>query len=355
MKVIDYKKRIEQVYKPPNNVNYINKTLSNYVGHNNIRYFSYGRHALLNGLKCIGVKKADKILLPSFICRDVLSSINALDAEVIYYDVDRTLNPHKGLKDVLECKVIIAVNYFGFPQDLSPFIDYCNRTEATLIEDNAHGFLSRDENGRFLGTRGDIGFFSLRKTLTLLNGSALIVNNNKFLSLLQPQIKFKRYISIYFWGKEIFRTLFPLIGIRGLKLFEFIIRYLRKIRTGYEIPQSVAEAEVKLPPSFAPSFDLLSRLKLLNVSEEIKRRRDLYLWLYDEMRDLGVDPVFKSLPDYCVPYGFPFYVAQERRIEIEKKLVSLGLESFSWPDLPSGILHDLPNHYKLLRCVRFLW
>ena len=128
------------------------------------------------------VKKGDKILLPSFICRDVLSSINVLEAEAIFYDVDSKLEPLKSLKYLPESKAIISVNYFGFPQDLTPFNNYCNRTGSVLIEDNAHGLFSRDKNGHFLGARGDIGIFSLRKTLPLLNGAALVVNNKNFLS-----------------------------------------------------------------------------------------------------------------------------------------------------------------------------
>jgi len=356
MDIIDYKKLINQVYRPSDKKrNHTNFTLNDFVGHDNIRYFSYGRHALLAGLRCIGVKKGDKILLPSFICRDVLSSINVLDAEAIFYDVDSKLQPLKNLKYLPKSKAIISVNYFGFSQDLTPFNNYCNRTGSVLIEDNAHGLFSRDKNGRFLGVRGDIGIFSLRKTLPLLSGAALVVNNKNFRSFLKPQIEFKTNISLYFKGKEMIRALFPLIRIQGIKFLKSIVQHLRKIRTGYEILQPDVEIEMKLPPCPAPPFDLLPRLKALNVSEEIKRRRNLYLWLYDEMTNLNVNPVFKRLPDYCVPYGFPFYVSKEKSIEIERKLFSLGLESFPWPDLPHGISHKAPKHYKLLRCVRFLW
>ena len=47
-----------------------------------------------------------------------------------------------------------------------------------LIEDNAHGF-GGVVDGKKLGTFGDIGFNSLRKTLNLLSGGQLIIKNSK--------------------------------------------------------------------------------------------------------------------------------------------------------------------------------
>ena len=73
------------------------------------------------------------------------------------------------------------------------------------------------------------------------------------------------------------------------------------------------------------------------------------------MVEIGGKPIIKDLPEGCVPYGFPFYVPLAEVKKIEAKLLSIGLETFSWPDLPHGISHNIPNHYKLLRCVRFLW
>ena len=81
------------------------------------------------------------------------------------------------------CKALLAVNYFGFAQDLAPFREYCLRTGATLIEDNAHGFLSKDTSGVLLGTRADLGITSIRKTFRLVNGAALYFSGVEYSSL----------------------------------------------------------------------------------------------------------------------------------------------------------------------------
>jgi len=89
--------------------------------------------------------------------------------------------------------------------------------------------------------------------------------------------------------------------------------------------------------------------------EESTRRRELYLWVSKEIIKLGARPAFDHLPIGCVPFGFPFYAPLSHVNAIEKKLSSIGLESFSWPDLPHEILNKIPNYYSELRCIRFLW
>ena len=128
-----------------------------------IRYFAYARHALVEALRLSGCGSGDRVLVPEFICRDVLGSIHSLGAEPVFYEVTPTLAP-RDLDQAQPAKAVLAVNYFGFPQDLEPFGLYSQRTGAVVIEDNAHGFLSKTEDGQLLGTRTDLGIVSIRKT-----------------------------------------------------------------------------------------------------------------------------------------------------------------------------------------------
>ncbi len=90
-----------------------------------------------------------------------------------------------------QCKAVLAVNYFGFAQDLAPFREYCSRTGATLIEDNAHGFLSKDTSGVLLGTRADLGITSIRKTFRLVNGAALYFSGAEYSDSVSEQLEFQ--------------------------------------------------------------------------------------------------------------------------------------------------------------------
>src|SRR5581483_6103533 len=129
--------------------------------------------APVEALRAARIKGGDAVLLPEFICRDVLASLHAVGADAVWYPVSSDLLPASSPATWPQARALLAVNYFGFPQDFEPFRAYAARTGAVLIEDNAHGFLSRDQTGRWLGTRGCAGLFSIRKSLPVPDGAAL--------------------------------------------------------------------------------------------------------------------------------------------------------------------------------------
>ena len=57
------------------------------------RYFSLGRFAMRDALRYAEVKPGDIVLLPSFICRDLLSAVAELGAKTHFYNVDQALRP----------------------------------------------------------------------------------------------------------------------------------------------------------------------------------------------------------------------------------------------------------------------
>ena len=87
------------------------------------RTFSFARHALVEAFRLAGCKGAE-ILLPEFICRDVLGAVNAAGATPRYYPVNEQLQPVH-LEGAKGAKAVLAVNYFGIPQDLAIFRNFC--------------------------------------------------------------------------------------------------------------------------------------------------------------------------------------------------------------------------------------
>src|SRR5207253_7011257 len=77
---------------------------------------------------------------------------------------------------------IMMVHYFGIPQDINRFIEFAAHNKLFLIEDNSHGYGSSYDN-KPLGTFGDIGISSPRKSLPILNGGMLYLKEEKHLSL----------------------------------------------------------------------------------------------------------------------------------------------------------------------------
>jgi hypothetical protein len=325
-----------------------------FVNHYPVWYFSYSRHALYEALKAIDCKKGDSVLLPAFICREVLSSINTTGASSVYYDVDRQLQLSTSSNILPSAKAIIAVNYFGFPQNLTPFKQYARKTGAVIIEDNAHGFLGRDEDGHVLGTRGDIGIFSLRKTLMLQNGAAMVMKiPGKNVSMDSLKIT-KAGVSVPFLVKRFLRKMIPLINFKTIYLMTNITRKMRKIIKDHEILPSDGDAEYRLPVDSMPCRALLSTLAHLDEPNEISRRRELYTIVDSLMRNEGYKPVFPLLPQGVAPYAYPFY-SLENKVGIAKNFLKrIGLECFTWPELPDAIRSRAPEHYRTVWMINFL-
>lgn len=346
-------KLIRFIYSPPRYST--NWSLEGLAPNKEIRYFSYGRYALLSGLAAIGIKKGDSILVPAFICRDLLASIHSIGAQPVFYPVNRKLQLAVPPTDLPSAKAVLAVNFFGFPQDLAPFEEYCSNSGAILIEDNAHGLFSQDEMGRFLGTRGDIGIFSLRKTISLPDGAALLLNRSDDNWTLAPQLPFsKAPPSKGFLIKKGLRRLVPFMGISLPRMLTTLGRLVRKLRTGHEIAPSPPDAERCLPGSAIPCQGLPGILAQVDPDREIQRRRETYQAVGAIILEGGGEPVFDDLPPGTAPYVFPFRATESALKRIKSLLADVGLECHPWPDLPDAVAPTAPEHYKVWM-VGFLW
>ena len=51
----------------------------------------YGRQALAIGLHRLGIGAGDLILLPGFVCRDLIGAVRTVGSDVRFYDVDERL------------------------------------------------------------------------------------------------------------------------------------------------------------------------------------------------------------------------------------------------------------------------
>lgn len=327
-------------------------TLPEVIGHDRLRYFSLGRWALVEALRIAGAGPGKKALLPGFLCREVVASVRELGAEPIFYEVTANLGlalSHMRLPDAC---AIMAVDFFGFPQDLAPFKEYCWRTGAVLIEDNAHGLFSKDASGAALGARAALGVFSLRKTLPLPNGAALAVND----AALAPRIPAQLSFSIPAPNRRRYlRALAPLLGARGAWACISLARRMRGLQNGSQLPPPDPEGEQRISGGPEPCEELSRPLRALDPIEEASRRRKLYAFCEDLLSSSGVTPVFPRLPEGTVPYLYAFRASPEKALIAESRLNAHGLSSLSWPDLPRAVVQEAPRHYHDVRGVHFLW
>jgi len=249
----------------------------------------------------------------------------------------------------------MAVNYFGFAQDLSPFREYCSQTGATLIEDNAHGFLSKDTSGILLGTRAELGITSIRKTFRLVNGAALYFSGAEYSDSVSDQLDFHNSdASKGFLLRKVSAQIQRSTKIPTLSLFQFTIRMVRLLTTGSRLPRSTQESETELPAPAAPHQSVSQLINSVNPSTEVSRRQRLFEQVFNRVRGLDIEPIFDHVENGTSPYGFAFIADSNAVHQVRKKLRGLSVEVIHWPDLPDAVQVPEDHYYRNVWVVNFL-
>ena len=324
------------------------------IAKDHIRYYSLARQALVEALLLGGVSDGDRVLVPELICKDVVASIHTVKATPIFYQVDELLAPINLHADE-SIKAIIAVNYFGFPQNLEAFKRESQRFCAVLIEDNAHGFLSSDTSNSPLGSRGDLGIISIRKSLRIPDGAQLLVNDKQLLINIPQQIPYVRSpLGLRFTAQRLALNVQRITRLPLLEWARYVVRKIRLISTGSALPISLPSAEFESITPAGPRDSSMSSIQSLDIAHEINRRKHLYHTVATLASECKVQPVFESLPTNCVPYGFPFYGDSAAAADVYNSVKKLGIEVINWPDLPAAVVQTAPIHYRQLWLVNFL-
>jgi hypothetical protein len=319
------------------------------------RYYSLARWALVDALRASDVGAGDRVLVPALICREVLASIHRLGATAAFYPVSPQLCAAFGAGVAGDAKAVLTVNYFGFPQPLDVFRHYCERTGAALIEDNAHGLFSRDEDGRLLGSRGDAAIFSFRKTIAVPSGGALVLNGSRRLPPASALSSDGSPGGGRYRLKQAVRRaagrLRPVTVLRSIAA----ARRVRGLLTGHALPLSPPDAETRIPVAANPPALIERPLAIAEPALEADRRRALYALAGRIVAAIGARPVFPDLPPHVVPYGFPILASPAQAPGITAYLARHGLPLAHWPDLPSATTSSAAEHYRQLLVVPFLW
>ena len=303
-------------------------------------------------LVACGVGENDSVMLPSFICRDVLAAINELGAKAIFYDVNKKLEPI-GLDSAPTSKAIIAVNYFGFPQNLEPFEKYCINSGAKIIEDNAHGFLSRDTDNQLLGQRTEYGITSFRKSVRTSDGAMLTTSHN--VTEIAPQIDFQNStVSFRDTALSLFAKVERSTNVPVLKLTQSAVKKVRQMKTGSAMPKVDSSVEETIPGMPNPNRSSVTKMLAVNETNEVARRRNLYNEILPDIVKLGLQPVFSTLESGTSPYGFPVYAAHDSQKQLAKLARKHRVTLMTWPDLPISVLPTAPEYYKQIWLLNFL-
>jgi len=143
--------------------------------------FFSARYALSAGIRAAGIKPDDAVLLPSYNCWTEIDPFLQAGIRTVYYRIKSDLtvdfdDVFKQIEYTDKVKALLVTHFLGFPQPIDKIKNICKESRLLLIEDCAHAFLS-NANGKALGSYGDIGIFSLLKTVPVPNGGVLVINS----------------------------------------------------------------------------------------------------------------------------------------------------------------------------------
>jgi len=319
-------------------------------------FFSYARYALVEALRIAGVERDNVVLVPNLICRDVFSAIDAVGATTKNYPITHSLCIDPEFR-FPAARAIIVVNYFGFPADLDAFEIAGLSRDTIIIEDNAHGWLSRDHQGRLLGERTTLGITSFRKTIRTPDGAYLSWSPDIRIDTqrvpAQPPCRESRipttYLARHWVDRFGRRTRLPL-----LQLARWATRFAR-VLGGKSAVNDDPRLEFELPAIREPHALSLQLFGAVDQGAEIERRRARFRRCVEIAEEHGVRPAQSDLGEAVSPQGFPFWggTGNERAFTRAVRKAGLG-DIVSWPALSAR--SEVPDESDLrsLKIVNFL-
>jgi perosamine synthetase len=142
-----------------------------------------GTLALYLGLKAIGIKPGDEVIVPNFTFIASANAVIMAGATPVFVDIDPCLQI-----DVEDCKraytnrtaAIMPVHIFGMAANMDAVVKFAAERKIKIIEDAAQA-IGVTWNGRPCGSFGDVGCFSFfaDKTITTVEGGLIVTHNKK--------------------------------------------------------------------------------------------------------------------------------------------------------------------------------
>lgn len=311
--------------------------------------YSSGRTALYHGVKAIALPKNSTVLVPAFHCGVEVEALVRAGCSLSFYNIKKDLSiDFDALNDSVNeaTKAIVIIHYFGFSQNMTKVMQFCHDKGLLLIEDCAHALYS-SFRGRWLGTFGAFGAYSLRKTIGLPNGGGLLCNSPELsdppaakkdfgLGLLKSTVK-----SILEFKKNQI-SVCGRISSAALSLFAAM---RNKVTVDLSTTRSASDGsnfDIQRR-SYGKAINWLSLPLLRKESYErtINKRRENYRMLGEMLKDAhnSAKPL-KGLDDGVCPLCY--VVCVEKRAPVVSEMRRNGVSPFIFgttPD-PSLILRD---------------
>jgi len=278
-------------------------------------FFGMARAAIWHGVQVLGLRPGDEILVPAFNCGSEVDPLVQAGLKLVYYGVDEEFNARPEEIAVLvtsQTRALYITHFFGFPQRGTDALAAVGAAhQVPLIEDCAHGLFSRHPDGRILGKSGDISIFSMRKTLPIGDGAALVLNKP---GLPGPDVQLRHRLLHHLsprWRRD---------AARGEHGRDEDAPATDREPSGNAKPERTAltrdQSFIREQQELQGISRLAHRVMLgSNVSDIVaKRRRNFEVVLESLPPGSGLKPVFARLPEGTSPLAFPLFADDPRSV-----------------------------------------
>ena len=160
---------------------------SNYIGCKHALAVNSGTAALHLALDAIGLKRNDKVLIPTFTFAATAEVVSYFGAEPILVDINsKTFNIdaskieeylQRNARSFEDIKAIIPVHFAGQSCQMDKISSIANKYNLRIIEDAAHA-LPCSYKDKIIGTTGDITAFSFYATKCITTGEGGMVTTD---------------------------------------------------------------------------------------------------------------------------------------------------------------------------------
>lgn len=195
--------------------------LRQYFGVKHVFLLSSGKAALtviLRALKRLCPDR-DEVLIPAYTCFSVPSAIVRAGLKVALCDIDPATFDFDDrlLKGAINDRTLCVVpdHLFGIPANMDRITALC-RTKGVLIVEDASQAMGGRYHNQWLGTLGDVGFFSLGrgKNLTCGSGGIIITNLDSYAKRISEEYECLEHPSLIESFKEFVKVVLLTIFIK---------------------------------------------------------------------------------------------------------------------------------------------
>jgi len=292
------------------------------------------RDALGLAGRYLDLKRDDTVLLPAYLCKEVLRPF-AGKSRLLFYDVsdDLSVEPDtiRGWLDRERVRLLVVINYFGFLQPWRHEIArICAEHQTVLLEDCAHSLLTDGS-----GDTGHLSVVSYRKLLPVFDGGGLRIGGAA------PELTVPYHPRLYSNMLSMLATVKALTHFRSDTLSRAGVADRRSTAVADERPQWQGKV---LPLSWFTSNGAANA----PFAEIVDRRRaDYEFWQAHVVAASGLSPVMSRLGEGVCPLGFP--ALAEDRDALKSELERAGVPVTVHWALPPGVGLECANSQRLSR------